>query len=658
VKTKTETRSKATMWLIDVGSLKLRFFSAPPEEYVILSHTWGDDEVLFQDMKADDAASLAAARGKKGWDKIQYTCDQARKNRYQYAWIDTCCIDKSSSAELSEAINSMFRWYSEASCCYAYLEDYEIPRGAGRAACGSSGGVEFEVTRERLARCRWFTRGWTLQELIAPRNMVFYGRGWSQLGTKETLQQMLSEITGVDEEVLDVMEYMYNLPAGRRMSWAARRQTAREEDMAYCLMGLFGINMPLLYGEGGDRAFVRLQEEVIRRHNDVSLFAWRQEEPRPLYRGLLANAPSEFAHCAHLVARTTTDGFFSGSRLIMTDEGLAITQRSLSREDEERKKISVLLQRDMTEIHGLELSHVFDFSAERDGRRGCKRIGIRLQKFGDAYVRVRPEILESPSRFTKNLEPSGSATELQYAAMARPASHVKTTLSPERSTFIELMLQRKIFLLYRRKLVRNLLEMNCDPPKPTSLSSLGASAKDILELNRITAVHCPVIAREYDLGVGGDPIWWDNLVVVVGDGDNGLRVRLSVVCGIPAMPDAPSESILPWFAIFTDRRSSSSGGRRASSSASNHEGTMDGGALVSYLHGLPPRETVDRETQRYVSDIIFEQYADSLGNLVQERMPTVVMLRDRAKKVYEIRINRLGSNAASTFAADVQYIAR
>ena len=640
------------MWLIDVGSLELRFFNNPPEEYVILSHTWGDNEVLFQDMKAEDKS---LARGKKGWEKIQYTCDQARKNRYQYAWIDSCCIDKSSSAELSEAINSMFRWYNEASCCYAYLEDYEIPRGAGRR--GGSSGVEFEVTLERLARCRWFTRGWTLQELIAPRNMVFYGRGWSQLGTKETLQHMLSEITGVDEEVLELMEYMFDLPAGRRMSWAARRETTREEDMAYCLLGIFNVNIPLLYGEG-DRAFVRLQEEIVRRHNDVSLFAWRQEEPVPLYRGLFAQFPSEFAHCAHLVARTTTDGFFSGSRLAMTDDGLAITPRSPSKEEKERKKISMLLQRDLPEVHGLELSHVFDFSAERDGRRGCNRVGIRLQKFGDAYVRARPDILESPARFTTCLEPSGGGTESQASTISTPL-HAKTTLSPARSIFIELMLQRKIFLLYRRKLVRNLLEMNCHSPKPTSLSSLDASAKDILELNRITAVHCPVVAREYDLGVGGDPIWWDNLVVVVGDGENGLRVRLTVVCGIPARPDAPSERVLPWFAIFSDRRSG--GGRRPSSSGSSRNGNeeaMDGAALVSYLHGLPPREAVDRETQRYVSDIIFEQYADNLGNIMQERMPTVVMLRDRAKKVYEIRINRLGSNASSTFAADVQYIAR
>ncbi|OIW27820.1 hypothetical protein CONLIGDRAFT_551906, partial [Coniochaeta ligniaria NRRL 30616] len=173
-----------------------------------------------------------------------------------YVWIDTICIDKSSSAELSEAINSMFKWYRNAAICYAYLSD---------------------VPQVRLEYSRWFTRGWTLQEMIAPQELRFYDANWDALGTKSDLLDRLCDITGVDTTALRGGNLRF-FSVARKMSWASRRQTTREEDIAYCLLGIFDISMPLLYGEGS-KAFIRLQEQIIKEYDDESLFAWRSTSP-------------------------------------------------------------------------------------------------------------------------------------------------------------------------------------------------------------------------------------------------------------------------------------------------------------------------------------------------------------------------------------------
>ena len=196
------------------------------------------------------------------WDvkKIQFSCAQAAKDGYGYIWVDTCCIDKSSSAELSEAINSMYKWYQNAEKCYAYLAD--VPTGA-----------DLWPKQSSFRRSRWFTRGWTLQELIAPSNLIFYSAEWLYLGTRYVLSSLLTEITGVDYTILAGARGIENASIAKKMSWASNRVTTRVEDIAYCLMGLFAVNMPMLYGEG-DRAFIRLQEEIIKNSDDQSLFAW------------------------------------------------------------------------------------------------------------------------------------------------------------------------------------------------------------------------------------------------------------------------------------------------------------------------------------------------------------------------------------------------
>ena len=191
-------------------------------------------------------------------------CETVRLNGYRYIWIDSCCIDKSSSSELSEAINSMYAWYRDTDICFVYLAD--VPDSPFSAL--SAPGSPFRTSR-------WFTRGWTLQELIAPRRIVFLSQAWSAFGTKVTLKKPLEEITGISGEVLLCEVALDQISVARRMSWAAARETTRIEDRAYCLFGIFDVNLPTLYGES-DRAFQRLQEEILKRIPDQSFFAWSE----------------------------------------------------------------------------------------------------------------------------------------------------------------------------------------------------------------------------------------------------------------------------------------------------------------------------------------------------------------------------------------------
>ncbi|KAF2790509.1 HET-domain-containing protein [Melanomma pulvis-pyrius CBS 109.77] len=271
------------MRLINATTYKvLEFLSddrIPP--FAILSHTWGEEECSLQQMEDPDVST------RKGYAKIQLCCEQALKDGFQWAWVDTCCIDKTSTAELSEAINSMFRWYRQAGICYAYLADMK----------GTTD----------LAQSRWFTRGWTLQELCSPAVVIFYNSNWQYVGSKFELRERLQQITGIEEEVLATGQ-IYTVSVARRMSWAANRQTTRVEDLAYCLMGIFDVNMPLLYGEG-KKSFIRLQEEIMKISDDHSLFAWgipakirTMEEYLNTYtvpdsaqlHGLFADSPSDF----------------------------------------------------------------------------------------------------------------------------------------------------------------------------------------------------------------------------------------------------------------------------------------------------------------------------------------------------------------------------
>lgn len=270
-----------TMRLVNVRTLVLekpRYGQATPP-YAILSHTWEDNEITLQEF----TSATAKIKAKKGYVKVTQACALALKDGIDYVWVDTCCIDKTSSAELAEAINSMFQWYRDAHVCYAYLSDLEpvtrltpAPPSGTKSSKVSSDCVAHANTEPSLSQlraCRWFTRGWTLQELIAPAKVHFYDRDWKPRGTKHGMIRNLHEVTGIQTAVLENANNTYALPIVARMSWASKRETSRIEDMAYCLMGIFDVNMPLLYGEGR-KAFTRLQHEIIKSISDLSIFGW------------------------------------------------------------------------------------------------------------------------------------------------------------------------------------------------------------------------------------------------------------------------------------------------------------------------------------------------------------------------------------------------
>ncbi|KAK4234578.1 heterokaryon incompatibility protein-domain-containing protein [Achaetomium macrosporum] len=255
----------------------------PP--YAILSHTWEDDEVTMQQLAAGEL-NIGTLQAKTGFRKIHRTCELARTWGLRYAWVDTCCIDKTSSAELTEAINSMFAWYRDAWVCYVFLADLE--HGTPE---------DLAVT---LPKCRWFTRGWTLQELIAPREVFFYDKEWNYRGSKRMLASLLSTITGVPEALLRHDSELRDFAVARRMSWAARRKTTRLEDMAYCLLGIFDVNMSLIYGEGM-KAFQRLQAAIVETTLDLSILAWTDDRKScPPFSGVLAESPIRFAGCGNI----------------------------------------------------------------------------------------------------------------------------------------------------------------------------------------------------------------------------------------------------------------------------------------------------------------------------------------------------------------------
>ncbi|KAK3343462.1 heterokaryon incompatibility protein-domain-containing protein [Lasiosphaeria hispida] len=320
------------MRLLKTRSDDLEFAEFVGEEipfYAILSHTWGDDEVSLQD-------GQKSRRG--GTKRLSRRASSPRHTAFEYVWIDTCCIDKTSSAELSEAINSMHSWYQDAGVCYVYLADVHVESSPPSVppslyqSLARSRWFAHGWLCQSLAKSRWFTRGWTLQELIAPKVVLFFNSRWHENGTKLSLQSAISDITGIPERIL-IGGYVEGASVAQRMSWASRK-TTRPEDMAYCLMGLFGINMPLLYGEG-ERAFTRLQEEIMRFSNDHSLFAWgmlddytgpvspmrRSDYPFKSRLSLLARSLAWFSRSGGIVpTRESTTKFLVGRSHSTTGE--------------------------------------------------------------------------------------------------------------------------------------------------------------------------------------------------------------------------------------------------------------------------------------------------------------------------------------------------
>jgi hypothetical protein len=220
--------------------------------YAILSHTWGEEEVIFQDLEVN--ADISKTVSKAGWRKIQFCAEQAAIDGLLFFWIDTCCIDKRNAVELGAAINSMFRWYQNAARCYVYLSDVSKP---------NPGADDQRGWEEVFRKSRWFTRGWTLQELIAPKLVDFFSSEGQRLGNKLSLEAKIHSITGIENNALRG-NALSNFNIKERRSWAEDRKTTIEEDAAYCLIGIFEVSMVPNYGEGKDHAFRRLDDEIHR----------------------------------------------------------------------------------------------------------------------------------------------------------------------------------------------------------------------------------------------------------------------------------------------------------------------------------------------------------------------------------------------------------
>lgn len=291
------------MRLLNTSNLQFsEFFDSEIPKYAILSHRWGETEISYHDMRK------GRAQEGPGLAKIKDCCSLALERGWYWVWIDTCCIDKKSSAELSEAINSMFAWYTGAVECYAYLSDVVWKE------------EDTKGSRKSFETSKWFTRGWTLQELLAPKKLLFYDQRWKRIGDKSgDLVASISFATGIAVKYMHPSLLMHASVA-TKMSWASQRETSRKEDVAYSLLGLFGVNMPLLYGEG-TKAFHRLQLEIIKISNDESIFAWESRAFEDVGH-IIASSPSCFEESGDIM--NINDLIYDGLRppYTMTNRGL------------------------------------------------------------------------------------------------------------------------------------------------------------------------------------------------------------------------------------------------------------------------------------------------------------------------------------------------
>lgn len=270
------------MRLISITTLQLEEFFDPPP-YAILSHRWIGREITYEQFIDP------SQKREPGYDKIAKFCALLQErpdylsSHVEWVWVDTCCIDKRSSAELTESVNSMWQWYWNAQYCMAWLHDVH------------------SSDKHELRASEWFLRGWTLQEMLAPIEVFFCDSQWRRLGTRTELCQALSNVSGVPAEFMrdNGRERVHWTSVAKRMSWASGRKTTRLEDEAYCLFGLFGVNLPLLYGEGA-YAFIRLQEEIIRRFDDESILAWKSKPYVSYASGFLASSPARFELCGRI----------------------------------------------------------------------------------------------------------------------------------------------------------------------------------------------------------------------------------------------------------------------------------------------------------------------------------------------------------------------
>ncbi|KAF4930545.1 Vegetative incompatibility protein HET-E-1 [Colletotrichum fructicola] len=286
-----------------VNDPNTRFMRLFPQDdtppYAILSHRYDSKagEVSFKHLNPGSETPT----GRVSYKKITGFCNKAFDAGFKWAWVDTCCINHDDSEEQKRSINSMFEWYRKSEVCYAYLADV--------------------ATGGDIRESEWFTRGWTLQELLAPGNLTFFDKNWIDIGSKAFLRNVIQEITNIPPAALLVNQSV-EYSVAQIFSWTQGRETSRPEDVAYSLLGLLNINLPPNYGEGGKQAFIRLQQEIIKRSTDQSIFSWTGPPGNPDgLRDAFATTPSEFLTCADVSPNTTSREF------ALTNNGLRINMR-------------------------------------------------------------------------------------------------------------------------------------------------------------------------------------------------------------------------------------------------------------------------------------------------------------------------------------------
>ncbi len=361
------------MRLINVHTFKQadRFKDNRTPPYAILSHRWTENEISYQEFLNITKDALNT-----GFAKVANACAQAKQTGLDWIWIDTCCIDKTNSTELTMSINSMFRWYRDAKVCFAYLDDVDP--------------INKDKVEDQILKSKWFTRGWTLQEMLASRDMQFFDANWAPLGSRSQLSAVISRATRISPEHLEDFRVA---SVAQKMSWMANRVTTEEEDTAYCMLGIFDLNMALIYGEG-KKAFIRLQEMIISSIPDESIFAWRSDKIES--SGLLAPWPDCFRDSGDIVLRPGKDSKVREAYQ-MTNQGLRFPAPIVWRwRANEERNISLSLKCWRMQKQKLRAVVIFVSSAGGYWKR------IRCNELGGAK-RVK---IETKQRFIRGIQPT------------------------------------------------------------------------------------------------------------------------------------------------------------------------------------------------------------------------------------------------------------
>lgn len=377
--------------------------------YAILSHRWSSSEILFHEIDAygEELRRTKGRHANKALDKILGACFIARQQSFQWMWMDSCCINRRSPMDLTESINSTFRWYREASVCIAYLADIVVPPPRSTTST---------LFDDRTGRPSiWFTRAWTLQELLAPTSMQFYDSNWRFMGTRGQLAKPIQQITGIKTQFLTGAEDFRSACIATKMSWMAGRQTTQVEDMAYSMLGIFNVSMKASYGDG-PLAFIKLQQELIYK-NDESLFAWRMPPGEnikgrssvpslqigPGEWGLMAASPAWYAGCGQMST-------LAGRGVIRHMGGFGLTSQGIDGPLGKPSGSGGLFRQKKASTMGFSLNC---WAPDRDGKMKAVQIQLRcVSSNPPVFVRTNCQMYDLVEGHGK-VNPSAAGTVMQ-----------------------------------------------------------------------------------------------------------------------------------------------------------------------------------------------------------------------------------------------------